>query len=129
MRAVDTNVLVRAITGDDPVQSPLAKAFIQNNAPVWVSHAVLAETFWVLESVFECEKPELLEAMKRIVDNRDLVMEDSIVVRSALARYASRGKTCFGDFLILEIARKAGNLPLTTFDKALAKAEGAQLLS
>ena len=57
MRSVDTNVLIRALTGDDPVQSPAAGAFIQANAPVWVSLVVLVETIWVLESVYDCGKP------------------------------------------------------------------------
>lgn len=126
MRAVDTNVLIRALTGDDFVQSPAAEAFIRDHAPVWVSHVVLVETVWVLESVYDCGKPQLVEAMKRIIDNKDLSLDDPAVVRAALALYQSKGKVTFEDCLILEIARKAGHLPLATFDKAFGKFEGAQ---
>ncbi len=126
MQAVDTNVLVRALTGDDPGQSPAAAAFIQGHAPVWVSHVVLVETVWVLESVYDCGKPQLVEALKRMVDNKDLALEDPAVLRSALALYESKGKVHFEDCLILEIARQSGHLPLATFDKALGKCEGAQ---
>lgn len=125
MRAVDTNVLVRALTGDDDVQSPVARAFIKHNAPVWVPHTVLAETIWVLESVYGCGKAQLLDALKGIIDNKDLALEDPSVARAAVALYASKGKSSFDDFLILEIARKAGHLPLATFDKVLGKSEGA----
>ena len=126
MQAVDTNVLIRALTGDDPVQSPAAAAFIQGHAPVWVSQVVLVETAWVLESVYDCGKPQLVEAMKRMVDNKDLALEQPAVVRSALVLYESKGKVQFEDCLILESARESGHLPLATFDKALGKCEGAQ---
>ena len=126
MHAVDTNVLIRALTGDDPVQSPAAVTFIQGHAPVWISQVVLMETLWVLESVYSCEKPQLVEAMKRIIDNKDLSLEEPGVVRTALALYESKGKVNFEDCLILEIARKSGHLPLATFDKALGRFEGAQ---
>ena len=129
MRAVDTNVLIRALTGDDFVQSPAAEAFIRDHAPVWVSHVVLVETVWVLESVYDCGKSQLVEAMKRIIDNKDLSLEDPAVVRAALALYQVKGKVTFEDCLILEIARKAGHLPLATFDKALGKFEGTQFVS
>ena len=128
MRAVDTNVLVRALTGDDTVQSPAAKAFIRSNAPVWISHVVLVQTIWVLNSVYGCGKPQLIEALKRIIDNKDMAMEEPSVARAALALYESTGKASFDDCLILEIARKAGHLPLATFDRALGKTDGAQPL-
>lgn len=129
MQAVDTNVLVRALTGDDPVQSPAAGAFIREKGPAWVSHVVLVETVWVLESVYECGKLKIVEALSRIIDNKDLALEDPAVVRSALANFRSKTKASFDDCMILEIARKAGHLPLATFDKALGKSEGANLLA
>ena len=53
MEAADTNVLVRLLAKDDPVQAAVAERFIRDEGPVWVSHLVLVETLWVLESVFE----------------------------------------------------------------------------
>jgi predicted nucleic-acid-binding protein len=129
MLAVDTNVLIRALTGDDPSQSPLAVTIIRGNAPVWISHVVLVETIWVLESVYDCGRPQLVETLKRIIDNKDLALEEPGVVRAALARYEAKGKVTFEDCLILEIARKAGHLPLATFDKALGRFEGVQTVS
>jgi len=49
-------------------------------------------------------------------------------VAQALARFRSRPSLGFSDCLVLEIARKAGHLPLGTFDRGLAKLEGAQRL-
>ena len=129
MQAVDTNVLIRALTCDDPRQSPAAETFIREQAPVWVSHVVLLETVWVLESVYGCGKPQLIEAMTRIIDNKDLFLEEPSIVRMALALYQTEKKVHFEDCMILESARKAGHLPLATFDKALGKLEGAYLVS
>ncbi len=129
MRAVDTNVLIRALTGDDPVQSPAARAFIRDNGPVWVSHVVLVETIWVLDSVYACGKPQVVKALNRILDNKDLALEEPAVVRAALALYQSKARVGFSDCVVLERARSAGHLPLATFDKALGRAEGAHPLN
>ena len=129
MRAVDTNVLIRALTGDDPVQSPAARAFIRDNGPVWVSHVVLVETIWVLDSVYACGKPQVVKALNRILDNKDLALEEPAVVRAALALYQSKARVGFSDCVVLERARSAGHLPLATFDKALGKTEGAHPLN
>ena len=129
MRALDTNVLIRALTGDDPVQSPAARDFIRTGGPVWISHVVLVEAVWVLDAVYGCGKSQLVGALERILDNKDLALEDPVVVRAALGLYRSRGKVDFSDCMVLERARSAGHLPLATFDKALGKAEGAQSLT
>ena len=129
MRAVDTNVLIRALTGDDPVQSPAARAFIRDNGPVWVSHVVLVETIWALDSVYACGKPQVVKALNRIFDNKDLALEEPAVVRAALALYQSKARVGFSDCVVLERARSAGHLPLATFDKALGRAEGAHPLN
>ena len=51
MRAVDTNVLVRLITRDDAKQVAVAEAFVAKGA--WVPHVAIAETTWVLASVYD----------------------------------------------------------------------------
>jgi predicted nucleic-acid-binding protein len=124
MHAVDTNVLVRALVGDDPGQSPLAVAFIRAHGPVWVSHVVLVETIWVLDSAYDQGKPRLVEALARILDNKEIALEDPAIVRKALELFRSGKKLDFSDCMILEIARRAGHVPLATFDQALGKAEG-----
>ena len=129
MRSVDTNVLVRAFTGDDPVQSPAARGFIRDSGPVWVSQVALVETIWVLDSVYCCGKPQLVEALTRIIDNKDLALEDPQVIRAALMLYQSTAKVGFSDCVVLERARSSGHLPLATFDKALGKADGAYPLN
>jgi predicted nucleic-acid-binding protein len=126
MRAVDTNLLVRLIVRDDSKQVEAAEAFVAGGA--WVSHLVLAETIWVLDAVHERSAAQLAAAIEMLLNHAQLSIQDAEVVAEALARFRSRPALGFSDCLVLEIARKAGHLPLGTFDRGLAKLEGTQRL-
>jgi predicted nucleic-acid-binding protein len=124
MRAVDTNLLVRLLARDDAAQVDAAEAFVEQGA--WVSHLVLAETFCVLDAVYRRTAAQLAKAIDMLLNHKNLTLQDADVVASALARFRARPSVGFSDCLVLEIARKAGHLPLGTFDKDLAKLDGAQ---
>ncbi len=126
MRAVDTNLLVRLITRDDPRQTASAQAFVQAGA--WVSILALAETIWVLESSYGFGAAELATSVAMLLNHESLVVQDSDVVAAALAIFRLRPALEFSDCLILELARKAGHLPLGTFDRRLGRMEGTQKL-
>ena len=126
MRAVDTNVLVRLITRDHATQTAAAEDFVSRGA--WVSHLVLVETAWVLDSVFELTPAQLARAIEMLLSHRDLVLQDPDVVQAALAHFRKRPKLGFSDCMVLETARKAGHLPLATFDRNLGKLGGADVL-
>lgn len=126
MRAVDTNLLVRLIARDDSRQVALAEAFVAKGA--WVSHVVLVETSWVLDSVYELDSARIGMAIEMLLNHRDLTLQDPDVVVAALATLRKRPKLSFSDCMVLEIARKAGHLPLGTFDRPLGKVDGAESL-
>jgi predicted nucleic-acid-binding protein len=126
MRAVDTNVLVRLVVRDDAGQARAAEEFTRGGA--WVSHLVLAETLWVLDAVFERTAGQLATAVEMLLNHKDLTVQDPDVVAAALDHYRARPSLGFSDCLVLEIARKAGHLPLGTFDRAFARIEGAERL-
>jgi predicted nucleic-acid-binding protein len=126
MHAVDTNVLVRLITRDDEKQAMAAEAFVAKS--VWVSHLVLAETAWVLSDTYDLEHAEVATAIDMLLTNEKVAMQDPDVVVNALDHYRRRPKIGFSDCLVLEIARKAGHLPLGTFDRDLSKFEGTERL-
>lgn len=123
MRAVDTNLLVRLLVRDDAAQVAAAESFIENGA--WVSHLVLAETLWVLDAVYERKPKQIARAIELLLSHTQLTLQDADVIVSALDRFRARPSLGFSDCLVLEIARKAGHLPLGTFDKGLAKVDGA----
>jgi predicted nucleic-acid-binding protein len=127
MRAVDTNVLVRLITRNDPDQTAAAENFIATGA--WVSTLVLAEALWVLASVYDLGSSGQATAVEMLLNHRDLTVHDREVVAAALALFRTRPTLSFSDCLILEMARKAGHMPLGTFDRNLGRVSGAQRLS
>ena len=96
MRAIDTNVLLRLIVHDDVDQAEAAADFVTPGA--WVSHIVLAETLWVLKSVYGAD-----------------------AIRTALSEFKAHPKVDLVDCMIVAIARKAGHTPVGTFDKALGR--------
>ena len=123
MHAVDTNVLVRLLVRDDVQQATAAEAFIAKG--VWVSHLVLAETLWVLDAVYQRSAAQIANALERMLNHKELTLQDSDVVALALKHVRARPALGFSDCLVLEIARKAGHLPLGTFDRNLGKLDGA----
>jgi predicted nucleic-acid-binding protein len=126
MRAVDTNLLVRLVMRDDAGQAGEADDFVAKGA--WVSILALAEATWVLRSVYKLDATSLATAVKMLLDHEHLTLQDADVVEAALDLFRSRPALGFSDCLLLHLARKAGHLPLGTFDRALGKIEGTQRL-
>jgi predicted nucleic-acid-binding protein len=126
MLAVDTNVLVRLIVRDNADQARAAEEFVARGA--WISHLVLAETLWVLDSVFELGRDQVAQAVEMLLNHRELTLQDADVVAAALRHFRKRGAVGFSDCLVLEIARKAGHLPMATFDRDFARLDDVQRL-
>lgn len=126
MRAVDTNVVVRLIVRDNLKQTAKAEAFVSDGA--WVSNLVLAESIWVLESVYELGKAQLRTALSMLLEHQQLILQETDVVRSALQEFASNRGVGFTDCLVIAIARKNGHVPVGTFDRKLSKLGDAQAL-
>ena len=126
MRAVDTNVLVRLVTRDDPRQVAAAERFVERGA--WVPHLVLAEATWVLTSVYDRAPAEVATAVEMLLNHQHLSLQDPDAVLEAVGLFRTRPALGFSDCLVLAVARKAGHVPLGTFDRNLAKREGAEKL-
>jgi predicted nucleic-acid-binding protein len=124
MRAVDTNVLIRLVTRDDQRQTAAAESFVSKGA--WVSTLVLMEATWVLTAVYDLTHGEIVTAVDMLLHHRDLTLQDPESVAAALEQYRKRPALGFSDCLILETARKAGHIPLGTFDRNLSKLDGAE---
>jgi predicted nucleic-acid-binding protein len=124
MRAVDTNVLVRLATRDDARQTQAAEAFVASGA--WVPQLVLVEAMWVLVSVYGLRPEKIATAVAMFLEHKDLTIQDADVVAAALEQFRRQPALGFSDCLILEVSRKAGHLPLATFDRDLSKLEGVE---
>jgi predicted nucleic-acid-binding protein len=86
---------------------------------------VLAESVRVLDAVYDRSAEQIATAVDMLLNHEHLTVQDSDVVTSALVQFRKRPAVGFSDCLVLEIARKAGHLPLGTFDRDLARLDGA----
>jgi predicted nucleic acid-binding protein len=126
MRAVDTNVLVRLMTRDHPKHVASAEAFVAKGA--WVSLLALAEMTWVLSSGYDRTPEQIALALDMLLAHDHLTLQDPDIVTAALAHFRKRPSLGFSDCLLLEAARKSGHFPLGTFDRDLARLDGAERL-
>lgn len=126
MRAIDTNILVRLIVRDDPEQVGRAEAFVEHGA--WISLPVLAETVWVLKSVYGVSRGRIGTAVSMLMEHDRLALQDEDVVRRAHATFARERSVEFSDCLVVELARKAGHVPVGTFDRTMSRLAGADWL-
>jgi predicted nucleic acid-binding protein len=81
-----------------------------------------------LTTVYERDVAEVAGSIDQLLNHKNLILQDHDVVAAALETFRSRPALGFTDCLLLEVARKAGHLPLGTFDRNLGKVDGAQRL-
>src|SRR6266566_581151 len=84
MIAVDTNVLVRLLTGDDLKQAAAARSLFAAG-PIWIAKTVLLETGWVLRSLYGFEESAVCDALTRLLGLKNVHTEDEPSVAAALA--------------------------------------------
>jgi predicted nucleic-acid-binding protein len=120
---IDTNVLVRYIAQDHPAQARRAAALIERECsesePGFVGLVVLAEVVWVSESCYSASREEQRQIVRRILETRQLVVQDAETVWQAL-RLFEQSKADFADCLVERMAAAAGCVRTVTFDKAAA---------
>lgn len=120
MIALDTNVVVRVLTADDPVQLDVARRVMQSGA-LFLSKTVLLETEWVLRYSYELGRTEIGDALLKLVRYRRMKVEDLPNVILALAWHAEGMD--FADALHVSSSKAADRL--ATFDHELAVAAKA----
>jgi predicted nucleic-acid-binding protein len=122
MIGLDTNVLVRYLTHDDPEQARKASAIIEQSATkgekLLIHPIVLCELVWVLETVYDCERSEVATTLDRILRTAQFEVADKETVWSAWADYRS-GKGDFADYMIGRANGRLGAAHTVTFDRAL----------
>ncbi|HZL19542.1 MAG TPA: PIN domain-containing protein [Polyangia bacterium] len=117
---------MRLVVRDDARQLAVAQAFVAGG--VWVSHLVLAETAWALQANYDFDAAALIDALEMLLNHVRLTVQDSDAAAAALVEFRKYPAVGFSDCLILEATRKAGHLPLGTFDRPLARLQGVHEL-
>jgi len=124
MRGIDTNLLVRFFTGDDPAQDARVKSLFEQmeaaDERLHVSTPVLCELVWTLRiAPFHWTREQLLAVVTDLLDIPLFEVQDRELVRRALAD-SKRGPAGFADYLLGWQNRAAGCTDTVTFDRALA---------
>jgi len=122
--ALDTNVLVRFLVEDDPVQTERARALLQrtieSNSSCYVSDIVMCEIVWVLERSYKFRRSDISQVLERLLQAKGLTFFSAERLASALESY-NKGRGGFADYLIREHARTRGCEAVATFEKKLLK--------
>jgi predicted nucleic-acid-binding protein len=131
MIGLDTNVLVRFFTQDDPVQFRQARSFIQTqlsvDEPGYVNLIVLVEFAWTLAKAYRFSKDEITSAVDALLDTAEIALQREEAVAAAL-RLCKAADLDFVDALIAEVNRDAGCRETWTFDVRFANSNAARLL-
>jgi len=129
--AIDTNVLVRFLTQDDPDQGAIARRFFARltiDHPGFVAREVLVELVWVLERAYRYSRGEIASALEGLLAAAELEVEASDDVGAALHAYRDQGFG-FADLMVAAAGRRAGADGLVTFDRKAARLPGVELLA
>lgn len=125
MNAIDTNVLVRFLVQDDDQQMKVVMQLLgdaeASKQPLFVSNVVVLELMWVLKSVYEVPRDEILNSLGELLSMVALEFQDSLIIRNFVSS-AQNNTYDLADLLIAHVAQGKGCEATLTFDKKAAKA-------
>ncbi len=116
MHGVDTNIIVRYLTGDDPAQAAGARSVI-GQKPVFVPRTVILEAEWVLRGVYEFPSEKIIPALRALAGLPGVLVEDAVLVVKAMD-WAEAGMD-FADAMHLAASTECEGF--LTFDKRFAR--------
>jgi predicted nucleic-acid-binding protein len=127
MIGLDTNVILRYLTQDDPVQSRKATELIEHRltveTPGFVSIVAMGETVWVLDRIFNLSPREIAATLERMLQIETLLIQHEQEVFTAMIALKER-RGSFADALIAALGAKAGCKHTLTFDQKALRLAG-----
>lgn len=129
MIGLDTNVVLRALTDDDPVQSPIARRLFESLSdtnPGYINLVVLAETSWTLARRHKYTRRQIIEIVDRLLESTSFVVANRVAVERALT-LAEADDLDYPDALLSELNKSAGCTTTITFDHAAARSSAFSL--
>jgi predicted nucleic-acid-binding protein len=130
MIGLDTNVLVRYFTFDDPAQTTRAIEVMDSltaEQPGFISLVVVAELVWVLDSAYKLTKSEIVGCLELLLRGKEVIVQDAELAWQALTSFKKTGSS-YSDCLIERIGHAAGCHYTLTFDRNAARTAGMKLL-
>jgi|SRR5215472_3862873 len=127
MIGLDSNILVRYLTQDDPIQSPKATELIERRLtkenPGFVSIVAMVETVCVLDRAYELATNEIAAAVERMLQTSVLVIENEQQVFTAMIAL-KEGRGSFADALIVAQGARVGCSRTLTLDQKALRLPG-----
>lgn len=128
MIAIDTNVLVRYLVGDDRKQAEIAREFLEDqltaDQPGFISVVTVAELYWVLKSRYGVAVPLIHDYIAELMTAPQLVFDRPDEVQAAL----KSSHRALADALIHALGAAAGCERTVTFDREFARLDGVEML-
>ncbi len=115
---LDTDVLVRHLTGDPPAQARAAGELLRASSDLILEDVVIAELVYVLESVYKVPRDRLAELVRAVVEFAAIRVEDPTVIHGALRHYVS-ARVDFADAYVAAAASASGVGTVASFDRDL----------
>jgi predicted nucleic-acid-binding protein len=130
MIGLDTNILVRYLTQDDPTQSAKAREIVERRLteekPGFISIVAMVETVWVLERAHGQRPHEIAGAVERILQTDVLIVENEQEVFTAMIAL-KQGQGSFADAVIAALGARVGCSSTLTFDRKALRLPGFEL--
>jgi predicted nucleic acid-binding protein len=115
---LDTNVLVRHLTGDPPEQARRATRYLQHADTLLLPDLILAEVAYVLESYYEAPRGQVAEALRSILAFRAIRVVDGPLLLRTVALYEVHGLD-YADAYLVASAERTGVSVVASFDRAI----------
>ena len=117
---VDTNVLIRHLTGDPPAQARLATRYLERADELLLPDLILAEVAYVLESFYEVGRSEVAEALRAVLTFRAIRVVDAPLLMRTVELYEVH-RLDFADAYLAASAERSGVGVVASFDRGLDK--------
>jgi predicted nucleic-acid-binding protein len=126
---LDTNVLVRHLTGDPPAMARRATRFLAAAAPgeLLLADLVLAELVYVLESVYDLDRPAVAEAARAVVTFPAVAVDDPLLLLRAIEVYEN-DRLDFAEAYLVASAERSGVGAVASFDKSVRRVPSVELV-
>jgi predicted nucleic acid-binding protein len=115
---VDTNVLVRHLTGDPPAQATAATAYLRYEQDLFLPDLIVAETVNVLESFYEAPRAQVADILRSLLALRSVVVIDRDVLLRSVEVYESH-RLDFAAAYLVACAESTGVGRVASFDRAI----------
>jgi predicted nucleic-acid-binding protein len=130
LKGLDTNVLLRLVTADDPQQIARARDYLRKqrqHAPFWINKIVLCELIWALTASYKFDRQSVVTVILLLLRSEEVALEGKMVVADALYLFRT-SKADFADCLIALSNGLAGCERTATFDRQAARLEEFELI-